>query len=53
VSGLAELVESGRRKYVLLSGSGGGSSAITTWVQEHGTAVGGVAVGSGTLYEVG
>ncbi len=57
VSQLAELVAGGQLKYVLLSGSGGGpgggSSAVTTWVQAHGTAVDGVSVGSGTLYEVG
>ena len=58
VSRLAKMVADGELRYVLLSGSGGGprggaSSAITTWVQQHGTAVDGVPVGSGTLYEVG
>ena len=52
-----QIVAGGQLKYVLLSGSGGGpgggSSAVTTWVQAHGTAVDGVSVGSGTLYEVG
>jgi 4-amino-4-deoxy-L-arabinose transferase-like glycosyltransferase len=59
VSQLAKLVADGELKYVLLSASGGaggpgggGSSDITTWVQEHGTAVDGVSVGSGTLYAV-
>jgi 4-amino-4-deoxy-L-arabinose transferase-like glycosyltransferase len=53
VSQLEQLVADGELKYVLLSGSGaGGSSDITTWVQEHGTAVDDVSVGSGTLYEV-
>jgi 4-amino-4-deoxy-L-arabinose transferase-like glycosyltransferase len=56
VSQLAKLVADGELKYVLLSGSGGGmgggSSAITAWVQAHGTAVDGVSVGSGTLYKV-
>src|SRR3954469_7292592 len=58
VSQLAELVADGDLKYVLLSDSSGGgpggagSSAITTWVKAHGTAVDGVSVGSGTLYAV-
>jgi hypothetical protein len=53
VAQLAELVAGGELKYVLLSGSGGGgSSDLATWVQAHGTAVDGVSVGSGTLYEV-
>jgi hypothetical protein len=59
VSQLAKMVADGELKYVLVSGSGGGgpsgggSSDIATWVQQHGTAVDGVDVGSGTLYEVG
>ena len=58
VSQLAKLVADGDLKYVLLSGSGGfggpggGSSDITTWVQQHGTEVTSVSVGSGTLYKV-
>ncbi len=59
VSQLAKLVAGGDLKYVLLSssagsgGPGGGSSDITTWVQQHGTEVTSVSVGSGTLYKVG
>jgi len=58
VSQLAKMVADGELKYILVSGSGGGpggggSSDIATWVQQHGTAVDGVDVGSGTLYEVG
>ncbi len=56
VSELAQMVASGELRYVLLSGSGGGpgggNSAITQWVQEHGTAVTDVETGSGTLYRV-
>ena len=54
VSQLADMVKDGELKYVLLSGGGGpgggASSAITAWVQQHGTAVGGVSATSGTLY---
>jgi 4-amino-4-deoxy-L-arabinose transferase-like glycosyltransferase len=58
VSRLAEMVNNGELKYVLLSstGSGGGpgggssSSAISAWVQAHGTAVTSVTTSSGTLY---
>ncbi len=55
VSQLAQMVESGELKYVLIGGQGGGrggSSEITTWVQEHGTTVTDVTTTSGTLYEV-
>ncbi len=62
VSRLAKMVAAGELKYVLLSGDGGGfggpgsgntSSALSTWVKQHGTAVTGVSSGSGTLYKVG
>ena len=33
-------------------GGGGTSSALSTWVKQHGTAVTGVTSGSGTLYKV-
>ena len=61
VSQLAKMVAAGELKYVLLSGDGGGfggpggggtSSALSTWVKQHGTAVTGVTSGSGTLYKV-
>jgi hypothetical protein len=50
------MVADGELTYVLLSdgdgGGRGGSSDITAWVQEHGTAVDGVDAGNGTLYLV-
>jgi 4-amino-4-deoxy-L-arabinose transferase-like glycosyltransferase len=58
VSQLAAMVKSGQLKYVLLGGGGGfgggrgGDSAITEWVQAHGTAVSGVSSTGGTLYKV-
>ncbi len=58
VSQLAQMVKRGELRYVLLSGNGGGpggrggSQAISTWVQSHGTAVSGVSSGGGTLYRV-
>lgn len=56
VSQLEEMVASGALKYVLIGGGGGGprggSSEISQWVQEHGTAVTDVTTTSGTLYEV-
>lgn len=54
VSQLSQMVASGELKYVLIGGGGpgGGSSEISRWVQEHGTAVTGVTVGAGTLYAV-
>jgi len=57
VDELAELVESGQLKYVLLGGQGGGpgggASEISAWVQEHGTAVEDAGTTAGTLYRVG
>ena len=43
--------------YVLIGGQGGGrgggsSSDVTTWVQEHGTAVESVSTDGMTLYKV-
>lgn len=55
VAQLAAMVASGELRYVLVGGGGGpggGQSAITEWVTEHGTAVTGVDAGNGTLYEV-
>jgi 4-amino-4-deoxy-L-arabinose transferase-like glycosyltransferase len=63
VSQLGKLVADGELKYVLLSGDGGGfggpgggrgatSQALTTWVQQHGTAVTGVSTNGATLYRV-
>ena len=59
-SQLADMVKNGELKYILLSGNGdggggrgpggGASSAITAWVQAHGTAVTSVSSTSGTLY---
>jgi 4-amino-4-deoxy-L-arabinose transferase-like glycosyltransferase len=53
------LVAAGKVRYVLVSGGGGfggpggGSSAITTWVTAHGTAVTyGATSSAGTLYLV-
>ena len=47
----------GELRYVLLSGQGGGgpgggNSDITSWVQEHGTAVTDAGTTGGTLYRV-
>jgi 4-amino-4-deoxy-L-arabinose transferase-like glycosyltransferase len=56
VSQLAAMVRAGQLKYVLVGGSGGGpgggSSAITAWVEAHGTAVTSLGTTSGTLYQV-
>ncbi len=55
VDQLAQMVADGELRYVLIGGQGGGrggSSEITTWVQEHGTAVTDVTASSGTLYAV-
>jgi 4-amino-4-deoxy-L-arabinose transferase-like glycosyltransferase len=57
VAQLAALVKKGELRYVLLSGHGGGmrgggSSAITTWVKQHGKVVSSVGTTSGTLYYV-
>jgi 4-amino-4-deoxy-L-arabinose transferase-like glycosyltransferase len=60
VSQLAQMVENGELKYVLVSsggngggpGGGGGSSDLTAWVTAHGKAVSGVSTTSGTLYAV-
>jgi 4-amino-4-deoxy-L-arabinose transferase-like glycosyltransferase len=53
---LQQMVASGQLKYVLIGGGGmggrGSSSAITQWVQKHGTAVTSVTTSSGTLYRV-
>ena len=56
---LEQLVASGRLKYVLIGGLGGmgrggeSSSALTTWIQQHGTQVTDAGVTSGTLYALG
>jgi 4-amino-4-deoxy-L-arabinose transferase-like glycosyltransferase len=57
VAELQEMVSKGELKYVLLGSGGGGggrggSSDITQWVQEHGTAVSGITTSGGTLYAV-
>jgi 4-amino-4-deoxy-L-arabinose transferase-like glycosyltransferase len=56
VAQLADLVAKGEVRYVLVSGQGGGpgggNSEITSWVQEHGTAVTGAGTTGGTLYRV-
>lgn len=52
VDKLAQLVSSGRLRYVLLSGGGPGgasSSAVQQWIVAHGTVV---TVGSTTLYDL-
>jgi 4-amino-4-deoxy-L-arabinose transferase-like glycosyltransferase len=54
VAQLAAMVKAGELKYVLIGGGGGpggGSNAISAWVQAHGTAVDSVST-SGTLYAV-
>ena len=57
VSRLQAMVAKGELRYVLIGGGGGpggrgGSDAIATWVQQHGTAVTGVSTSGGTLYRV-
>jgi 4-amino-4-deoxy-L-arabinose transferase-like glycosyltransferase len=55
VEQLAQMVADGELKYVLLGGDrgpGGGSSELSSWVQEHGTAVDDVDTGGMTLYRV-
>jgi 4-amino-4-deoxy-L-arabinose transferase-like glycosyltransferase len=54
VAQLAAMVAKGQLKYVLVGGGGpgGGSSAVTTWVQQHGTAVTSLGTTGGTLYAV-
>jgi 4-amino-4-deoxy-L-arabinose transferase-like glycosyltransferase len=55
VDQLAQMVADGELKYVLLGGDrgpGGGSSELSTWVQEHGTLVDDVDTSGGTLYRV-
>jgi len=52
VDKLAQLVSSGKLRYVLLSGGGpggGSSSAVQQWIVAHGTAV---TIGSTTLYDL-
>ena len=58
VSQLAAVVRHGELRYVLLSSGGfdrrdGGNEALSTWVQQHGTAVTDAGTASGTtLYRV-
>ena len=58
VAELEAMVAAGELRYVLLSegggggGPGGGNSDITSWVQEHGTAVTDAGTTGGTLYRV-
>jgi 4-amino-4-deoxy-L-arabinose transferase-like glycosyltransferase len=57
VSQLSAMVASGELRYVLVSSGGGGgpdrgSSAIATWVKQHGTAVSGAGTSGETLYRV-
>jgi 4-amino-4-deoxy-L-arabinose transferase-like glycosyltransferase len=56
VGQLADMVANGELKYVLLGSDGGpgggGSSALTAWVQAHGTPVTSVSASAGTLYAV-
>jgi len=56
LSQLQGMVAKGELRYVLIGGGGpggrGGSDAIATWVQQHGTAVTGVSTSGGTLYRV-
>jgi hypothetical protein len=51
---LAAMVAAGELHYVLIGGGGpgGGQSAITAWVQSHGTVITAVQAGNGTLYKV-
>ena len=35
-----------------MGGGRGGDSAVTRWVQAHGTAVTGAGAGNGTLYQL-
>jgi 4-amino-4-deoxy-L-arabinose transferase-like glycosyltransferase len=52
VDKLAQLVSSGRLRYVVISGGGpggGSSSAVQAWVTSHATAV---TVGSTTIYDL-
>jgi 4-amino-4-deoxy-L-arabinose transferase-like glycosyltransferase len=56
VSQLAAMVADGELKYIIVGsggGPGGGSNAITSWVQQHGTKVTAVTLSSGTLYQLG
>ncbi|MEA2305593.1 MAG: hypothetical protein QOH43_2873 [Solirubrobacteraceae bacterium] len=56
VSQLATMVADGELKYIIVGSGGrpgGGSNAITSWVQQHGTKVTAVTLSSGTLYELG
>ena len=56
VAQLAAMVKAGALKYVLVSdggGPGGSSSELSTWAQQHGTAVTDAGVSNGTLYRVG
>jgi len=61
VAQLETMVKAGELRYVLVGdgdggggGPGGGSSSseLSTWAQDHGTAVDDAGVSSGTLYEV-
>src|SRR4051812_367070 len=56
LSQLQGMVAKGELRYVLIGGGGpggrGGSDAIATWVQRHGTAVTSVSTSGGTLYRV-
>jgi 4-amino-4-deoxy-L-arabinose transferase-like glycosyltransferase len=57
VAQLEAMVAAGELRYVLISeqgggGPGGGNSDITSWVQEHGTAVTDAGTTGGTLYRV-
>ena len=59
VDQLAQLVADGELKYVVISadgagarGPGGTSTELSTWVQEHGTAVDDIDAGGMTLYRV-
>jgi len=51
---LARMVADGDVRHVLVGGMGGrgGSSDLTAWIEEHGTAVDGVDAGAGTLYRL-
>ena len=56
VSQLEAMVKAGELRYVLVTdggGPGGGSSSeLSTWAQEHGTAVDDAGLTNGILYEV-